>query len=404
MKAVVPYCKVFGLLIAAYFCFAILSCLLPDTAIRRHITESAPVIAKEGIYPQAIIPVEQCRMDNFTDALIMNQIYNIDRKHPVKSAMMMVRSSEKGQDWNQPELLVRRVQGETLEEEPYARYWHGGTFLFRLLFLLMDFTTMRFMLFIISSVLMVLLLCAYYPEAGLIKTLALMLGFGVAYGFVMQFSMQFFPVLAITLIGSLLVIKNKKTASMLFFIIGSLTCYFDLLTTPLLTLGIPLVVLLSLKSDEGFCFKDNLLEIIKLILLWGLGFALTFVAKWALASLVLGENIFADAYEVSLYRMEADDFTRWDAVTRNLGMINWWIVGIVAIVMLVVGLIKQWKFNYKKILLFLIISMIPYVWYFLLSNHSYLHWWFTYRLQMVTVVSLLMMVSVKGIGKSTFLL
>ena len=404
MKAVVPYCKVFGLLIAAYFCFAILSCLLPDTAIRRHITESAPVIAKEGIYPQAIIPVEQCRMDNFTDALIMNQIYNIDRKHPVKSAMMMVRSSEKGQDWNQPELLVRRVQGETLEEEPYARYWHGGTFLFRLLFLLMDFTTMRFMLFIISSVLMVLLLCAYYPEAGLIKTLALMLGFGVAYGFVMQFSMQFFPVLAITLIGSLLVIKNKKTASMLFFIIGSLTCYFDLLTTPLLTLGIPLVVLLSLKSDEGFCFKDNLLEIIKLILLWGLGFALTFVAKWALASLVLGENIFADAYEVSLYRMVADDFTRWDAVTRNLGMINWWIVGIVAIVMLVVGLIKQWKFNYKKILLFLIISMIPYVWYFLLSNHSYLHWWFTYRLQMVTVVSLLMMVSVKGIGKSTFLL
>ena len=160
MKAAIPYCKAFGLLIAAYFCFAILSCLLPDTAIRRHITESAPVIAKEGIYPQAIIPVEQCRMDNFTDALIMNQIYNIDRKHPVKSAMMMVRSSEKGQDWNQPELLARRVQGETLEEEPYARYWHGGTFLFRLLFLLMDFTTMRFMLFIISSVLMVLLLCA----------------------------------------------------------------------------------------------------------------------------------------------------------------------------------------------------------------------------------------------------
>ena len=404
MKAVLPYCKAFGLLIAAYFCFAILSCLLPDKAIRRHIAESAPVIAKEGIYPQAVIPVEQCRMDNFTDTLIMNQIYNIDRKHPMKSAMMMVRSSEEGQDWNQPGLLVRRVQGETLEEEPYARYWHGGTFLFRFLFLLMDFTTMRLMLFIISSVLMVLLLCAYYPEAGLMKTLALMLGFLVAYGFVMQFSMQFFPVLAITIIGGLLVIKSKKSTSMLFFIIGSLTCYFDLLTTPLLTLGIPLVVLLSFKSDEGFCFKDNLLEIIKLILLWGLGFALTFVTKWALASMVLGENIFADAYEVSLYRMEVDDFTRWDAVTMNLGMINWWIVGIAAIVMLVVGLIKRRKFNYKKILLFLIISVMPYVWYFLLANHSYLHWWFTYRLQMVAVVSLLMMVSVKRIGKSPFLL
>jgi hypothetical protein len=102
--------------------------------------------------------------------------------------------------------------------------------------------------------------------------------------------------------------------------------------------------------------------------------------------------------------MEDEEFTRWDAVAKNLGMINWWIVGIVAVVMLVIGLMKRWKFNYKKVLLFVIISVMPYVWYCVLANHSYLHWWFTYRLQMVTVVSLLMMVSVKGIGKSTFLL
>ena len=404
MKAVVPYCKVFGLLIAAYFCFAVLSCLLPDKAIRRHVAKSAPVIAEEGLYPEAIIPVEQCRMDNFTDALIMNQIYNIDRKHPVKSAMMMIRSSERGRDWDQPGLLVRRVNGETLEVEPYARYWHGSTFLFRFLFLVMDYSAMRFVLFIISSMLLVLMLCAYCPEAGLMKTLALTIGFVATYGFVTQFSMQFFPVLAITAISVLFVIKSKKPVGMLFFVVGSLTCYLDLLTTPLMTLGIPLVVLLSLKPDEDFCFKDNLLEIIKLILFWGLGFALTFVTKWALASLVLGENIFADAYEVSLYRMEAEEFTRWDAVAKNLGMINWWIVGIVAVVMLVIGLMKRWKFNYKKVLLFVIISVMPYVWYCVLANHSYLHWWFTYRLQVVTVVSLLMMVSVKGIGKSTFLL
>lgn len=395
MRNIVKYSKVFLLLIAAYFVFGVLSSWLPDKSIKRHIAESAPGIAAEGLYPRLFNDMEQYRMDNFTDALMMNQIYNIDRKHPVKAAMKMIRSSEQGRDWDQPGLLVRRVNGEMLEEQHYSRYWHGGSFLYRPLFMLMDWATLRYVLFIVSSILLLLLACAYYQKAGWLKTLALSAGFLLTYGVVTQFSMQFFPVLALAVIGSLLVIKGdaSKGFGLLFFIIGSLTCYFDLLTTPLLTLGIPLAVMLSLKSNQGFLFKDNFVEVVKLILLWGLGFALTFVTKWALATLVLGQNIFSDAYEVSLYRMEADEFTRWDAVVKNVEMLNWWMVGIMAVAMLVFSLFRRGKFIYKKILLFLIIALMPYVWYLILSNHSYLHWWFTFRLQAVTVVCLMLMVT-----------
>lgn len=393
MKNIAKYSVVFMLLIAAYFVFGVLSCVLPDKAIKRHIAESAPVIAAEGLYPRLLNDMEQYRLDNFTDALMMNQIYNIDRKHPVKSAMRMIRSSEKGRDWDQPGLLVRRVNGEELEEQHYSRYWHGGSFLYRLFFLTMDYATLRFVLLLISSVLLLSLACAYFRKAGWLKTLALSMGFVITYGFITQFSMQFFPVLAITIIGSLLVIQREasKGFGLLFFIIGSLTCYFDLLTTPLLTLGIPLAILLSLKSNQGFLLKNNFIEVVQLILLWGLGFALTFVTKWALASLILGQNIFADAYEVSLYRMEADEFTRWDAVTMNFDMLNWWIIAIVAVVMLVFNLIKYRSFNYKKAILFLLIALMPYVWYLILSNHSYQHWWFTFRLQAVTVACLMLL-------------
>lgn len=393
MNRTILFCKTFVILIAAYIGFAVLSCLLPDKSIKAHIADSAPKMVEEGLYPQAIIRIEQCQMDNFTDALIMNQMYNIDRKHPVKSAMKMIRSSEKGRDWDQPGLLLRKVNGENLEEQHYARYWHGSTFLFRPLFLVMDFLTLRHILFIVSSILIVLLLCAYYPRAGLMKTIALALGFLLTYGFVMQFSMQFFPVLALTVIGSLLVVKHKESANfgLLFFVISSLTCYFDLLTTPLLTLGIPLTVMLSLKREDEFSFKDNLIEISKLILLWGLGFALTFGTKWALASLILGQNIFSDAYEVSLYRMEAEQFTRWEALTKNFGMLNLWMISIAAVVLLLLSIINRLKISYKKVILFLIIGLMPYVWYLLLANHSYLHWWFTYRLQAITVVCLLFM-------------
>lgn len=408
MNKFIHFCKAFAILIAAYFAFAVLSCLLPDKSIKAHIAESAPKMVEEGLYPQAIIRVEQCQMDNFTDALIMNQIYNIDRKHPVKSAMKMIRSSEKGRDWDQPRLLLRKVNGENLEEQHYARYWHGSTFLFRPLFLLMDFLTLRHILFIVSSIFIVLLLCVYYLKAGLIKTIALALGFLLTYGFVMQFSMQFFPVLALTVIGSLLVAKREQLANfgLLFFVIGSLTCYFDLLTTPLLTLGIPMAVMLSLKREDEFQLKDNIIEVSKLTLLWGLGFALTFLTKWALASLILGQNIFSDAYEVSLYRMEAEEFTRWEAVTKNFGMLNLWMIGIAAAILLLFVIIKRLKISYKKAVLFLIIGLMPYVWYLLLANHSYLHWWFTYRLQAITVVCLLFMFcngsSAMKDGKSPF--
>ena len=393
MNRFILFCKTFAILIATYFALATLSCLLPDKSIKEHIADSAKKMVEEGLYPQAIIRMEQCQMDNFTDALIMNQMYNIDRKHPITSAMKMIRSSEKGRDWDQPGLLLRKVNGENLEEQHYARYWHGSTFLFRPLFLVMDFLTLRHILFIVSSLLIVLLLCAYYPKAGLMKTIALALGFLLTYGFVMQFSMQFFPVLALTIIGSLLVVKRKQSdnSGLLFFVIGSMTCYFDLLTTPLLTLGIPMAVMLSLKREDEFQFKDSIIEISKLTLLWGGGFALTFLTKWALASLILGQNIFADAYEVSLYRMEAEEFTRWDAVTKNFDMLDLWMIGIATVVLLLLSIIKRLKINHKRVVLFLIIGLMPYVWYLLLANHSYLHWWFTYRLQAITVVCLLYM-------------
>lgn len=394
MKNFATYIKTFLLLIATYVGFAVVSCLLPDRNIKAHIAESAPAMAAEGLYPKAIVNKEQCQMDNFTDALIMNQIHSINRKRPLRSAMSMIRMSEKGRDWDQTGLLLRTVNGETLEEQHYARYWHGSTFFFRPWFLVMDFLTMRHILFIVSSLLIILFLCAYYPKAGLMKTTALAMGFLITYGFVMQFSMQFFPVLALTVIGSILVVKHGKPDSfgMLFFIIGSLTCYFDLLTTPLMTLGIPLAVMLSLKRDDELQIKDNFLDTSKIVLLWGLGFSLTFATKWALASLILGQNIFADAYEVGLYRMEAEDFTRWDALTKNFAMLPTGLIGIATLIAIAASMFRRKKFSFRKIIPLAIIALMPYVWYLLLANHSYQHWWFTYRLQAVTVVCLLLMV------------
>lgn len=393
MKTVLPYCKAFFLLIAAYFVFAVLSCLLPDKGIKANIEKSIIVLSEEGAYPKTILKMDQCRMDNFTDALIMNQIYNINRRRPVHAAMKVVRSDEVGRDWDQIGLLHRKVKGEDLEEADYPRYWHGSTFLYRFFFMTMDLNLLRWWLFAISTLLMVALFCVFYRESGLLKTLALALSFVVTCGFMAQFSLQFFPILALTAITCLLVVKRdpSKGFGILFFIVGSLTCYFDLLTTPLVTLGIPLAVMLSLKRNEGFLLKDNLWEVGRLALLWGFGFALTFVTKWALATLFLDQNTFVDAFNVGLYRLGAEEFTRWDAVARNFNMMNLPMICIATLLFLVINVVRRRKLSWKKAVVFLFVGLMPYVWYFLLSNHSYLHWWFTYRLQAISVISLFFM-------------
>ena len=390
MKTLLKYCKIFVLLIASYFVFAVLSCMIPDKDIKASIEQSAPSLYAEGLYPNAIVGMKQCQLDNFTDALIMSQIYSIDRKRPIYSAMKMVRPEEVGSGWNQPGLLLRLTQGEPLGEEPYARYWHGSSFLFRPCFILMDYNMLRWWLFVVSTLLIVAFLCLYCREAGLPKTLALASGFVVTCGFVTQFSMQFFPILAITVIASILVIRRgeAKDNGLLFFIIGSLACYFDLLTTPLLTLGIPLAVMLSLKRNEGFKIKDNLLVIIRLAFLWGLGFALTFVTKWALATLIVGYNVFTDAFDMGLYRLGVEDFTRWDAVSSNFKMLNLPMVLVLTLFFVILIIVRRPKLSWKKAVLYLIIGLAPYLWYLVLSNHSYLHRWFTYRLQSITAVCL----------------
>ncbi|MFA5639888.1 MAG: hypothetical protein WC946_05300, partial [Bacteroidales bacterium] len=48
---------------------------------------------------------------------------------------------------------------------------------------------------------------------------------------------------------------------------------------------------------------------------------------------------------------------------------------------------------------FMLIAILPYVWFFVVANHSYLHYWFTYRTQAFSIscifLALLSMVSLE---------
>ena len=385
------YIKTFVLLIASYFVLCVLSSMIPNERIKYFVTKSAVELDKEGCYPKAILNLDQCQMDNFTDALILNQMTCIDSRKPIISAMAVYRRND---NVNMTHALLEYLQNDSGSSTQYARYWHGTTFFFRPFFNFMDYTMLRFLLFAFSSVLLFLFAIKYSRKTNIWKTLLLIISFLSCYGFVMQFSLQFFPVLAIAFGGAILLCngneKINQNIGLFFFIIGSITSFFDLLTTPLLTLGIPLLVWISLQPGEQIEIKKDIANVIKHSVSWFLGFALTWVTKWLLGTIALKENIFLDAWEQSVYRLEAEDFTRWDAISQNFGMLNQPLIIIALSLILIAIIISFNKNGWKKAVLFVIVGLMPYCWYFVLSNHSYQHWWFTYRSQMMSVACCLL--------------
>ena len=196
------YTGLFVLLIVVYLLFAVISCCLPDKTIKRHVKMASVSLSKYGNYPRSIIDVEGCQQDCFTEALVLNQIYCIDRHKPLKSAMAGERISI---SWVLPEDLWLLTHDQLdAPRIKYARYWHGSTFLFRYLLTFLSYAQIQWLLFAISCVLLLIFGAAYLPRVGIWKTAAMMMSWILVYGFMMFFSLQFTPIFIISLLASLL--------------------------------------------------------------------------------------------------------------------------------------------------------------------------------------------------------
>ncbi|MFA6868653.1 MAG: hypothetical protein WCQ79_05295 [Bacteroidales bacterium] len=405
MKTFLRFAIVLFSLIGIYVLVSVLSCIIPNHKINENIERSAKRLKNQGDYPFAIIPKKAYQMDNFTDALILNQIHCIDNQHPYKSFVLPGHLVK--WELSKSECLIYRIESLKEPNSFYPRYWHGSTFLFRPLFLIGDFGKVRWILYAITTSLLLFLAIVLSRKTNIVKTLAMMGGLLFANMYVTQFSIQFAPVLILSLLASVLVCyhyQNKQYLLMLFFVIGSLTAYVDLLTTPLLTLGIPLTVLFMIyeHQKQELSLIKGLKQITLNSLLWGVAYGFTWMSKWIIATLTTNRNVIEDAIQTFLFRINPKayiekTFTRWDAIVGNADMLQWVYINIVICVLLVFVVFFFRKEGWRHFVFFMLIAILPYVWFFVVANHSYLHYWFTYRTQAFSIscifLALLSMVS-----------
>lgn len=385
------YLKVFGLLIVLYLLFAAGSWCMPDAPVKYHVAKTIERGDLSDDQPRAFMPRLQCRMDNYTDALILNQAYSLRSENLINGTMLVPRLTCERLPFEELRVAVGMDKAADKSVATYARYWHGNTFFARYLLFFWDYPTIRLLFFIFSSLLM--LWCGALLWTRGSWQLAVAVGFGLvcSYVFMMQFSLQLGMVLLIALGGMISIAKKRRDASpmVIFFILGSLTAYFDLLTAPVLTLGLPLVVLLALGpvGKLSKTFKDVILN----SLLWAVGYGLTWVSKWILATLLTSENIWADGLHNVLNRSGVlDEYGRWDALMANLDLLPWAFIAMALAVIVVLACMHFHKEGWRRALPLLAVALLPWIWYLFAANHSYLHNWFTFRAQAVSIAALLL--------------
>lgn len=376
--------------------FLILSYLLPSNVIEKNIAKSIEIFEKEEKYESDIYGYRNTKLDNFTDAIMLQNASYTGNESLIDKAMNVYRYNN---DDDPGKSLINQINNKNNEKIDYSRYWHGYLIILKPLLLLFSYNDIRFINTIIQPLLVlsiVYLMIKKKKENYIIPyVISILMISPNTIAKSMQYSTIFYLFNLAMLFMLLYNDKLKNKYPYFFLIMGMLTSYFDFLTYPLATLGMTLITYFILNNEKKL--SNNIKTIILLSFMWGIGYIGMWVGKLVLGSILLNDNLFSSALERFSTRVSLEttngSFTIFEVLKRNIyRYVN---KPYFLLLLFIIGYtIFKTKFKIKRetcisIIPFIIISIMPFAWYIVTSNHSYIHCWFTYRTLIITIFSTL---------------
>lgn len=399
-----------GFVITAALLTAVL-CLaakIPKEAIRPNMLDSAEYLNDREVYFPVIEGVKGSIIDRYADSILLNIAWSYDTDHPLRSTMLSAYYYTPDHEENED--LLTAVRDDIKPNQQYLRYWHGSLSIVKPLLTLMSVRG----IYIFNAIVLVILLLSLLIV--LIKLREGLAAFGILLGVVMTswwfvpMSLEYTWTCLTALAACLAVIAlnrgNKADIyGLIFMITGIITVYLDFLTTETLTLLLPLLIFLRLERKKGRAFVIT----IEAAVSWTIGYALMWVLKWLLAAAVFKENVMpyvkGHIEERLGGTMGINDLSRAQfmeqAVLRNIKCLfplEYGTAGMAALIIAFLLLIcfvfkyriKTRDFDKKQVLVFGLLALLPFVRFLVLHNHSYRHYFFTYRALTATILALVL--------------
>ncbi len=335
------------------------------------------------------------RTDYYADSISLSINYALDENDSLKSVMKAEFAA------NEP-FITQNYLDQVLENEQanqeYLRYWHGYLIFVRPLMTIMNLEQMYLLNLVLLCGLIALIVARLFKRREYVVGFAFLVSMIATWAFfapiALEFTWMFIVMLIVANVAMSLVWRDKmRYLPVLFLLTGMWAAFLDFLTTETITLTVPLllVVWLGRKSWKG---REARNLVMGSVAIWFIAFVLTWVAKWAIAGIVLGENVWGFVGGHIVERTIDDPFFNNPvllavaALFRNISNLMPFCLGVpgglLAVFLAVTSFVLLKDFRKKKyhkelVSIMLLISLIPIVRFIVMMNHSYWHFFFTFR-------------------------
>lgn len=434
----IKFILIFVILLGIYFAIMTLTSLIPSGMLENNVRESSETLVQEGEKVTFDLKYKEENIFTFTDALMINTAYSIDNNHPIESFILARKNYIPGQttefypdgqynlganenyiskengDLYQTKELYGLMHGDNIQDSyEYARYWHGYLSILRPLLLLFNYSGIRIVLEIITLISIVTLITLLCKKISITSGVIYGIGLLAISIFIVTKSINEILIFIVAFISSIILLLKKnpeKNIGIFFFVVGSVSNFIDLLTAPLVTLGITAITyfLLVQKNESKVNIKRYILDFLKICISWALGYGITWLSKWVITEIFFGRPIISQAIEQAVFRSNGPQingmniFSLSNVFIRNMEYLSSPVAitiliaaVIYIIVMMIINRNKKidFKENLKKCLPYILIFFLPVIWYMFLKQHSYTHVNFTYRILVISIISLLIIAS-----------
>lgn len=372
---------------------------IPRELLYPQIFSSIPILESEGAYP--VIPLYGSKVrDNGSDACMLNVAFGTKEGKPIdniKNALAANQPLERD-EFDCLRIAITRYPGIP-ESVSYGRYWHGYQITLRPLLTIFDLRQIRIINYILLFGLAIVALFMLWRKLGIAYAMIMLLALlSVAFHIVpqcMHFTSVFYIGLT-SMVISMLILEHKYEdilRPVLFFLSGALTSCFDLLTIPM----VPLVLLLLTDSlihtyvgTPLQQFNARMKDLVGYGIIWCIGYALFWMTKFALGSIILETNIFADAFSQASNWTDASyvSLSQWAMRALILPIKHNYLLFVCYLAILYV-LVKWKKYHYAILnnAWLLIVAMIEPVWLLLMRHHTMNHYViFVWRSEIILVL------------------
>ena len=388
-KCILTFIFALALFTAALF----LCAQIPASALKENYEMSAEILCEKPVFFEIFDGAEDSRIDRYADSILLNISYHYDGS--MKSVMESAYYYQETQ--NENENLRDAVKGDLPANRQYLRYWHGSSVLVRLFHLIGNIRLM----YVVNAILLVggivLLLLLLFRKH--LVSVAVSLIFALVMGSIWftPFCLEYSWTILIAIYTAVFVLWKAGDHYPVFLLSGMLAAYLDFLTTETLTLLLPLLLLIAIEERKGMVRKNILRGCA-----WIAGYILTWLAKWVIAAIVLGGNVLPSIMENAQERIGGSIGVSLPeyligAIVRNVRCLFPFQYGIACIFggIALAVFVAYWIFVYRNrgadrtyILVLLLLAAVPLLRFLVLRNHSYLHYFFTFRALTASVLGI----------------